>query len=283
MAAGDSVRDYMADLGITTGGGTLTETQLNDLMTAYGQAPTQRFFTPEQQMRQFVAAAPGWQQQSLWDMYSPLSTRFGLSRIGTGAAPNTGYTLGGGARGIGDTFAGYLGQYGGGGVPMMGRDEMIARAQQAAAFGRMSPMALGATLGGDRADESMYGYYTYGGGPQAAQNQAALALQLALTPNTTSMTGGPVPQYGGAMQQAITGAMGDIYAARQAAAPEQNFLQWYLDQITGVGTLPSAQPLPTGAITSGTPGIGYTVPTYTPGSSASGTMTAGSDASRYIP
>jgi len=237
MAVGDTevgqyLRQLTEDGGYGGAGQPLTSDQLEELMGLISAAPTQRFFSPEQMMSQFTAGAPRATRDALWRQYNPLFSRFQLGQIGTapgfGDEPPADYLS---PYGMNKTFADYLGEWGGGTMTPMGRPEMLRRAQQAAAFGRLSPTAVGEMLGGNRANEALYGYYTYGGGEEAAQNQRLLATQLALTPGRATAAGQAPPAYSHMMQQAITGAMGDIFASRRAAEPEENFLQWYLDRI----------------------------------------------------
>lgn len=243
-------------------GGPLSVDQLNTLTALADAAPTERFLTPDQIMSQYTVGARPYMRQDLWRTFDPLYSRFQLSQF---AAPGTPEVLLGdvgydpnnpernaaipalNAAGFGNTFADYLGAWGGGrqnygGLPFtpMSRDEMLRRAQTAAAFGRQAPLTIAEMIGGPRSDEAFYGYQTYGGGAQAAENQLRLATQLALTPRSGtgySATGNQIPQYSGLMQQAIQGAMQDIFTARRAIDPEERFLDWYLGRIDPKGVI----------------------------------------------
>jgi hypothetical protein len=139
-----------------------------------------------------------------------------------------------------ESFGDFLNKYRGGysgsrddvnvpamGYTPMGRAEMIARGREAGRMGQFTPMDIAGRIGTTRGAESLAGYYSYGAGPEASQNQLAAATAIA-----QSGEGSPFG-YTPLMNRAIGGAMQDVYAARQAMGnPETDFLSWYINAIS---------------------------------------------------
>ena len=90
---------------------------------------------------------------------------------------------------------------------------------------------------GDLSPEQQLWYRrVYGTSDKSEENRAALVNLMAL--QRSPVGGAAQPMYGGALGEAITGSLGELYTQLMARDPGANFLDWYMQR------------------TGGTPGIG---------------------------
>lgn len=71
----------------------------------------------------------------------------------------------------------------------------------------------------------------YGTGEESEANRAALVNLMAL--QRSPVDGAAQPMYGGALGQAITGALDELYGQLMSRDPGANFLDWYLQRSGG--------------------------------------------------
>jgi hypothetical protein len=103
----------------------------------------------------------------------------------------------------------------------------------------------------------------YGTSEKSEENRAALVNLMAL--QRSPVGGAAQPMYGGALGEAITGSLGELYTQLMARDPGANFLDWYMQRTAGqpgIGGFltPKSPPVPPSSVRGGPPIGGPFIP-----------------------
>jgi len=212
------------------GNGNGTGSTMEELFSGLGGADLlgEMAFTPAQRFRQFAqqrTAPGGVTRDALFGMQSPLLQQYYLG--GMGGTPRFGT-----AGGFGGNFADFMGGYTGA-TPT----DLRGLAGQIGAISQMPETGTGSftqylrelpSTSPVTAQQAALWRDVYGSGPQAGENQLALANLIGL-----QRPGGGI--YGGVVGRALGNVLNELYQAYTADNPLGNFLNYFLEQ-TGSAT-----------------------------------------------
>jgi len=87
-------------------------------------------------------------------------------------------------------------------------------------------------IGGLTPQQQLWYRRVYGTSEESEANRAALVNMMAL--QRSPVNGAAQPMYGGALGEAITGSLGELYTQLMARDPGANFLDWYMQRTGGM-------------------------------------------------
>ena len=241
--------------GVTAEGAPIRPSWLGDMAT---------YRDPQQEWDALMSQVqPFWQTRApMADLGQRLQARYLLSAPRMAETLDPSATTGfGGYTGVDPSFSaflqGYPGRFGTGGAvpaystgfnPALGmatnttgeRAELRNRAREAATAAAVAPGAYlaGVTPGTNEFNRRAWYSSQFGSGAEnAAANQLAVANLLA-TRRPGGAGGAGTGAYTGQMANAIRRAMGNLYMQRRNLGnPQENFLNWYLDQTQPTATV----------------------------------------------